>query len=60
MNQLGLFGPTTEVEPHVTDEDRAIAARVPPRIRFGTSSWSFPGWSGIVYEGTPSEATLMN
>jgi uncharacterized protein YecE (DUF72 family) len=57
-NQLGLFGPTTEVEPHVTDEDRAIAARVPARIRFGTSRWSFPGWSGIVYAGSPSEATL--
>ena len=23
MNQLGLFGPTTEVEPFITDEDRA-------------------------------------
>ena len=36
MNQLGLFGPTTDVEPKVTDEDRALAARIPPRIRFGT------------------------
>lgn len=58
MNQLGLFGPTTEVEPHVTDEDRAVAARIPRRLRFGTSSWSFPGWAGIVYEGSPSEQTL--
>lgn len=57
-NQLGLFGPTTEVEPHVTDEDRALAARIPPRVRFGTSSWSFPGWAGIVYEGSPNESTL--
>lgn len=58
MSQLGLFGPTTEVEPHITDEDRAIAARIPACVRFGTSSWSFPGWAGIVYAGSPSESTL--
>jgi uncharacterized protein YecE (DUF72 family) len=27
----------------------ALAARVPPGVRFGTSSWSFPGWKGLVY-----------
>lgn len=58
MNQLGLFGRATDVEPHITDEDRALAARIPPRVRFGTSSWSFPGWAGIVYEGAPTESTL--
>jgi uncharacterized protein YecE (DUF72 family) len=58
VNQLGLFGPTTDVEPHITDEDRALAARIPRAIRFGTSSWSFPGWAGVVYEGSPSESTL--
>ena len=26
-----------------------IAARLPPGVRFGTSSWSFPDWAGIVY-----------
>ncbi len=35
-----------------------IAARLPPFIRFGTSSWSFPGWAGIVYEPGRSEAAL--
>jgi uncharacterized protein YecE (DUF72 family) len=30
-------------------ETSAIAARVPKNVRFGTSSWSFPGWAGIVY-----------
>ena len=28
---------------------RAIAATLPDRIRLGTSSWSFPGWTGLVY-----------
>ena len=32
----------------------AIAAAMPPELRMGTSSWSFPGWRGIVY---PHEAT---
>ena len=27
----------------------ALAARLPPEVYFGTSSWSFPGWQGIVY-----------
>ncbi len=26
-----------------------LAARVPPQIRFGTSSWTYPGWRGLVY-----------
>jgi uncharacterized protein YecE (DUF72 family) len=28
---------------------RAVAAALPPGVRFGTSSWSFPGWRGLVY-----------
>src|SRR5262249_5031039 len=27
-------------------------------VRFGTSSWSFPGWANIVWKGRPSEADL--
>jgi uncharacterized protein YecE (DUF72 family) len=57
--QLGLFGASEEeVAAHVEDEDRALAARVPRWIRFGTSSWSFPGWRRIVWAGSPSEAAL--
>jgi uncharacterized protein YecE (DUF72 family) len=26
-----------------------LAALVPPSIRFGTSSWTYPGWKGLVY-----------
>jgi uncharacterized protein YecE (DUF72 family) len=28
---------------------RVLAATLPPTLRMGTSSWSFPGWHGIVY-----------
>ena len=30
-------------------EHVALAARLPPDIRMGTMSWTFPGWAGIVY-----------
>lgn len=29
-----------------------------PQLRLGTSSWSFPGWSGLVYERDHSENEL--
>ncbi len=31
------------------DELRALAARVPGTVRFGASSWNYPGWRGLVY-----------
>ena len=63
--QLGLFGddpapdPSTPVGPepplarHVE-----VADRLPAGLRLGTSSWSFPGWEGIVYDRRASEASL--
>ena len=35
-----------------------ISTGVPPEIRIGTSSWSFPGWDGIVYDGAYTERQL--
>jgi uncharacterized protein YecE (DUF72 family) len=26
-----------------------LAEHIPPEIRFGTSSWTYPGWQGLVY-----------
>jgi len=37
---------------------RPIAAALPPTVRFGTSSWSFPGWRGLVYTGRRAAAQL--
>ncbi len=36
----------------------AIAARLDPRLRLGTSSWSFPGWTGLVYAAPASKQVL--
>ena len=32
------------------EELAALAARLPPEVRFGTSSWTYPGWKGLVYQ----------
>lgn len=38
------------VAPAPTDAAvRALAARLPERLRLGTSSWNFAGWRGLVY-----------
>jgi uncharacterized protein YecE (DUF72 family) len=26
-----------------------LAARIPPGVRFGSSTWNYPGWRGLVY-----------
>jgi uncharacterized protein YecE (DUF72 family) len=36
----------------------ALALRLPPSVRFGTSSWSFPGWKGLVYSAARTEGRL--
>lgn len=61
--QLALFGPDAPergraVETVVHREDVAVARSIPPWLRFGTCSWTFPGWAGIVWEGAPSVAAL--
>ena len=37
---------------------RETASRVSPLVRFGTSSWSFPGWRGLVYTARRTEGWL--
>lgn len=34
------------------------AQALPPQVRLGTSSWSFPGWEGIVYGEAYSDSKL--
>jgi uncharacterized protein YecE (DUF72 family) len=34
------------------------APQLPPEIRLGTSSWFFPGWRGLVYEGVHPQTAL--
>lgn len=37
---------------------RALAAALPPRLRLGTSSWTYPGWAGLVWDREYPDATL--
>ncbi len=39
-------------------EAAGIAARLPGNVFFGTSSWGFPGWAGIVYSRRAAPAVL--
>ncbi len=36
----------------------ALARALSPRIHLGTSSWSFPGWAGLVWAGMHRDAEL--
>ena len=62
--QLGLFDGTQEpgLAPvglaRVPDELAVAATRLPRTLHLGTSSWSFPGWAGIVYDRSTSETVL--
>jgi hypothetical protein len=52
--QQDLFGNAAAdievVRAAVPDEQVVqVARRLPKNLHFGTSSWSFPGWVGIVY-----------
>jgi uncharacterized protein YecE (DUF72 family) len=47
------------VLPAVADQATLdLAADMPPQVHLGTSSWSFPGWRGIVYGDDYSNAKL--
>jgi len=61
--QQDLFGgPARDVEivrAAVPDEQVVrVASRLPKNLHFGTSSWSFPGWVGIVYAQLYSASVL--
>jgi uncharacterized protein YecE (DUF72 family) len=38
--------------------DQALAAALSPHIHLGTSTWSYPGWQGLVWAGRHSETLL--
>jgi uncharacterized protein YecE (DUF72 family) len=51
-SQIDLFGsaPASVVAPaDVPASVHALASALPAHVRLGTSSWAFPGWSGLVY-----------
>ncbi|MFK7926867.1 MAG: DUF72 domain-containing protein [Myxococcota bacterium] len=54
----GLFGPDVGTAP-APDEVAVAAAALPPQVRFGTSSWTFPGWDGLVWDRKTSKEVLV-
>lgn len=39
---------------------RDLASRLPKGLRLGTSSWTFPGWQGVVYDRRASQSVLAS
>ena len=70
LPQTDLFGaPLTEATPRKprrpavaavapADADVALAAVLPRELHLGTSTWSFAGWQGLVYDGAYEESKL--
>jgi uncharacterized protein YecE (DUF72 family) len=51
---------TAKVKPATQELDalKTLAQTLPPTAHLGTSSWSYAGWAGIVYDEAHSEQTL--
>ena len=62
-SQLPLFADADGVDPApVPDAVRRLGESLPDRIHLGTSSWSFPGWTGLVYaagNGKPATEQML-
>jgi uncharacterized protein YecE (DUF72 family) len=62
--QLDLFGspPAEKGGPlgpaEVPEEIASLARELPRNLRLGTSSWSFPGWEGIVWDRAATKTRL--
>src|SRR6188472_3426594 len=63
-SQIDMFGgppkpPEERLQlAEVSEELRGLATRLPPTLRLGTSSWSFPGWQGFVWDRKASTELL--
>ena len=58
--QLSLFAAGDADSELDVSADRELMRRVPSAVLFGTSSWTFPGWAGLVYAGSPTERQLAD
>ena len=48
-----------KVRPAAPDPaQQSLAQALPPQLRLGTSSWFFPGWSGLVWDGDYEQSVL--
>src|SRR4029453_15417120 len=63
QSQLDLFASPATPPPAVgaaavSSAMVALAPPLPPQIYLGTSSWTFPGWQGLVYDRAASASVL--
>jgi uncharacterized protein YecE (DUF72 family) len=56
-DQLSLFPSGIDLERRF-EQLRNVAAALPAGLRLGTSSWTFPGWAGLVYPRKSTTAEL--
>ena len=60
--QGDLFGVAVEADPVgaavVASDLASLRQQLPRTLRMGTSSWSFPGWAGIIYAKRVGEQLL--
>jgi uncharacterized protein YecE (DUF72 family) len=54
----GSISTRGSISTHANPRAEQLAASLPAHVRFGTSSWTFAGWEGVLYTGTCSEANL--
>ncbi|CAN7434378.1 DUF72 domain-containing protein [Variovorax sp. LjRoot84] len=48
-----------KVQPAPPDAaQQALVKALPPQLRLGTSSWFFPGWAGLVWDGEYEQSVL--
>jgi uncharacterized protein YecE (DUF72 family) len=61
--QLPLFADANAIDPAAVDQTVTILGNsLPAPIHLGTSSWSFPGWTGLVYaarNGKPASEQVI-
>lgn len=56
--QLDLFGADGVGPAQIAPALRALGEALPEHVHLGTSSWSFPGWRGIVWDRSASRSVL--
>lgn len=61
MKQLDLFSGSfkSEVELPGIAADQALSSRLTASVRLGTSTWTFPGWRGVLYPPSIPERDLV-
>ncbi len=60
MRQIGLFTGAAAPEPPDLAADTRLAARLPAWIKPGPSTWTFPGWAGIVFPAGVTRDELLD